>query len=271
LTPSIYAAHFKVLLSSAGVQPGDTLRLEADGVLPKYKLRVVFAGGSYPFYSIGPDAQRALIGIRLGTLPGHYVFHVDTWSEPPPKWTSAIEEGVDLSSKTFPTESVDFTPAQRQLQQWEAMESAKIHQKLKYLSREQLWEGTFDWPVQGPVEGVFGAHRTENGQVDAEYHKGIDLKAPTGTPVLAANAGIVLMAVHFKAHGRVVLINHGQGVMSIYLHMSRILVRPGQRVMKGREIGLVGSSGLSTSPHVHWGVYVHGVPVDPQQWVETEF
>lgn len=265
------AASFKVLLSSPGAQPGDTLRIEADGVLPRQKLRVVFNGGSYPFYPIGPNAQRALIGIRIDTPPGRYVFRIDTWSEPPPKWTPAVEQGIDIASRTFPSESVNFTPAQRRLQRWEAMESRRIHKRLRYLSREQLWEGTFDSPVQGPVEGVFGAHRTENGRVNAEYHKGIDLKAAAGTPVLASNSGVVLMAAHLKAHGRVVLLNHGQGVMTIYLHLNSIAVKPSQKVVKGQKIGVVGSSGLSTAPHVHWGVYVHAVPVDPKMWTDTEF
>ena len=75
----------------------------------------------------------------------------------------------------------------------------------------------------------------------------------------------------FRMHGRTVIIDHGQGVMSLYLHMKSFAVHPGQRVQKGETIGRVGSTGLSTAPHVHWGIYVHGVPVDPQSWMENEF
>jgi murein DD-endopeptidase MepM/ murein hydrolase activator NlpD len=110
-----------------------------------------------------------------------------------------------------------------------------------------------------------------NGTIDAGFHNGVDLRAPQGTPVTAANDGVVLIAYPFKAHGKTVLINHGQGVMSIYLHMSVIGVRPGQKVKKGQMLGRVGSTGVSTAPHVHWQIFVHGVPVNPQPWLETEF
>jgi len=153
----------------------------------------------------------------------------------------------------------------------EHRESAKIHQANLYLSRDQQWEGLFMYPVEGKVIGEFGLKRMRNGTIDAGFHKGIDLRAAKGTPVLAANAGTVVLAAHFKAHGNTVLINHGQGVMTIYLHMQSIKVKLHQKVHKGQAIGKVGSTGLSTAPHVHFQVYVHGVPVDPAPWTETEF
>ncbi len=105
----------------------------------------------------------------------------------------------------------------------------------------------------------------------AGFHKGVDLLAPKGTPLLAANSGTVVLASNFKAHGKTVLVNHGQGVMTIYLHMDSIAVQPRQKVRKGQAMGKVGSTGLSTAPHVHYQVFVHGVPVDPAQWVHSEF
>jgi len=153
----------------------------------------------------------------------------------------------------------------------EHREAALIHQANLYLSRDQQWEGAFTYPVNGPVIGEFGLKRTRNGTIDAGFHKGIDLKADKGSPALAANSGTVVLASNFKAHGKTVMINHGQGVMTIYLHLQSLSVKVRQKVHKGQEIGKVGATGLATAPHVHYQVFVHGVPVDPKQWVETEF
>jgi len=153
----------------------------------------------------------------------------------------------------------------------EHRESTIIHQADQYLSRDQQWEGLFMYPVEGQVIGEFGLKRLRNGTIDAGFHKGIDLRADKGTPALAANSGTVVLASNFKAHGKTVLINHGQGVMTIYLHLQSLSVKVRQKVHKGQEIGKVGSTGLATAPHVHFQVFVHGVPVDPAQWVETEF
>src|SRR5262249_10892115 len=152
--------------------------------------------------------------------------------------------------------NVNFTPEKTALMKAEHKESAIIHQANVYLSRDQQWEGLFTYPVDGQVIGEFGLKRTRNGTIDAGFHKGIDLKADRGTPVLATNSGAVVLASNFKAHGKTVMINHGQGVMTIYLHMSSISVKVRQKVRKGQEIGKVGATGLATAPHVHYQVFV---------------
>jgi len=271
LSASPLRAEPKILMSANEVFPGETLRVEVDGLAPAEQTRLAFTKGFYRMFVIGPDAQRALIGIRLDATPGRYPVRLQKYVKSPGNWQNVAEEWVQISSKTFPVETVNFDPEKTALFKWEHQESARIHNLLMALTGEQLWEGTFDKPVQGPVIGEFGVHRVRNKTIDAGYHKGYDLKAEKGTPALASSSGSVLMAANLKAHGRTVLINHGQGVMTIYLHLNSISVKEGQKVHKGDKIGLVGSSGLSTAPHVHWGLYVHGVPVDPKPWTEIEF
>jgi murein DD-endopeptidase MepM/ murein hydrolase activator NlpD len=272
-TLAVRAETAKVLLSTTSLQPGESLRVEVDGLLPDARLKALFMGKSYPFFVIGPNAQRALIGIKLDAKPGTYglIFKSSTLNPLPKDAFQPDPYLIEITTKVFTIENVNFAPEKTALMISEHKESALIHQANLYLSRDQQWEGVFTYPVEGPVIGEFGLKRTRNGTIDAGFHKGIDLKADKGTPALAANSGMVVLASNFKAHGKTVLINHGQGVMTIYLHLQTISVKVRQKVHKGQEIGKVGSTGLATAPHVHFQVFVHGVPVDPKQWVETEF
>lgn len=261
------AASYRILLSSTTVRPGETLRVEIDGSLPADHLRAAFLKKSFRFFVVGPNAQRALIGVPLGSPAGTFLLRVRSKNSAA---DLAVEE-VLVASRTYTIENVNFSPEKTALMLSEHRESALIHKTAQIDSPEQFWEGVFSAPVKGPVIGEFGLKRVRNGTIDAGFHKGIDLRADAGTPVLAANAGLVRIAAPLKAHGRTALIDHGQGVMTIYLHMSSLMVKPGQHVVKGQTIGKVGSTGLSTAPHVHWQVFVHSVPVDPTPWTETEF
>lgn len=272
LSAPVVAAPPHVLLSTTTLLPGETLRVEVEGLGSPSKLKVHFLRKLYPLFVIGPNAQRALIGIPLDTGPGSYELTFKKTGAPPAS-SGLPEESyhVEIASRTFKIENVNFTPAKTALARGEHRESALIHKKNQYLSRDQQWEGSFMNPVEGQLIGEFGLKRVRNGTIDAGFHKGIDLRAAKGTPVLAANGGTVVLAQTLKAHGKTVLINHGQGVMTIYLHMQSLSVKDRQKVHKGQAIGKVGSTGLSTAPHVHFQVFVHGVPVDPKQWTETEF
>jgi murein DD-endopeptidase MepM/ murein hydrolase activator NlpD len=268
-----WSAPAKVLLSTTTLLPGETLRVEMDDMDHNPRLRAILAGKPYPFFAVGPNAQRALIGIKLDAKPGIYGLTFKVPDAFPAGRDQLPTEPymIEIATKVFIVENVNFAPEKTALMVSEHRESLIIHQANLYLSRDQQWEGTFMYPVEGPVIGEFGLKRTRNGTIDAGFHKGIDLKADKGTPVLAANAGTVVLASNFKAHGKTVMINHGQGVMTIYLHMSSLSVKIRQKVHKGQEIGKVGATGLATAPHVHYQVFVHGVPVDPKQWVDREF
>jgi murein DD-endopeptidase MepM/ murein hydrolase activator NlpD len=269
LPPAVFAV--EILLSTASIEPGQTLRVVVEGVTSNEKTRMSFAGGFYPSFPIGPAAQRALIGVRLDAVPGPYTLKFQHFSKKLGKWETVSETPVEISSKTFTIENVNFVPEKSALFQWEKKESAKIRQLLAASTPEQYWEGMFDYPVEGPIIGEFGIRRMRNNKIEAGFHKGYDIRAKEGTPLRAPAPGVILMASSLKAHGKTVLINHGQGVMTIYLHMKSMSVVPGQKIVRGQKIGQVGSTGLSTAPHVHWGLYVHGVAVDAKPWTETEF
>jgi hypothetical protein len=125
-----------------------------------------------------------------------------------------------------------------------------------------LWNGPFLRPISGKVMTPFGPRSIINNQSRAP-HSGVDLKAKKGTPVRATNDGRVALASDYFFSGRSVVIDHGGGIQSMYFHLERILVQQDEMVTKGHIIGLVGSSGRATGPHLHWGIRINGARVDP--------
>jgi murein DD-endopeptidase MepM/ murein hydrolase activator NlpD len=127
---------------------------------------------------------------------------------------------------------------------------------------EREWSGAFRAPVDAKVSDVFGTRRTFNGKVQS-MHQGLDFAVPTGTPISAANSGTILLAGPLYFEGNCVVIDHGQGLLTLYLHMSEIKVKQGEKVKRGDEIGLSGGTGRATGPHLHLAVRWQGVYLNP--------
>jgi murein DD-endopeptidase MepM/ murein hydrolase activator NlpD len=119
------------------------------------------------------------------------------------------------------------------------------------------------WPVAGAMRGGFGFRRNPFGGSGSEFHKGQDISAPMGTPVIATADGVVTNAGWLRGYGRVVYVDHGNGLSTRYGHLSRIDVIVGQSVQRGGQLGLVGSTGRSTGPHLHYEVRVEGQATNP--------
>ncbi|MEB3286660.1 MAG: M23 family metallopeptidase [Vampirovibrionales bacterium] len=137
------------------------------------------------------------------------------------------------------------------------------------VSWQKFWDGEFISPTTDCQNSPFGNLRYHNGKPTGDYHKGVDLRSPLGRPIKAINGGKVVIARKFRLHGGTVGLDHGYGFTSIYIHMSQINVKPGQVVKKGDVIGKVGATGFATGPHLHWGLFVNGLPVNPSQWVHN--
>ena len=138
---------------------------------------------------------------------------------------------------------------------------------------EKLWKGTFAYPSTffESFPSFFGTRRSYNGSEFIYYHTGLDLYGSSSTPVLAPARGRVAFSDFLTVRGNVTYIDHGWGVYTGYLHQSESLVQAGEMVDAGQTIGFVGGTGRVTGPHLHWEVWVGGVPVDPVEWTATEF
>ena len=130
------------------------------------------------------------------------------------------------------------------------------------------WQEDWIWPATGRISGRFGSQRVYRGEPGA-YHSGLDIAQPTGTPFVAPASGVVTLATRreFSLEGNLLIIDHGQGLNSAFLHLSRIDVREGDRVEQGQVLGAIGSSGRATGPHLHWSIKWHLARLDPLLFV----
>lgn len=131
---------------------------------------------------------------------------------------------------------------------------------------DRYWKDPFLIPVSGRVTSPFGADRSAEG-LPAGPHSGVDIGVPMGTPIRASNAGIVVAAETWQVRGNAIIIDHGHGLYSGYYHLSEFRVSPGQQVARGQVIGLAGSTGLSTGPHLHWEMVFNGRSTQPFMWI----
>jgi len=188
---------------------------------------------------------------------------------PVPITASGYINGVKVCEPDFPVEEINL---RRRLKK--RFESSDMYDKIKAEKQllkdifsqfsNKMWEGDFIFPVKDykSIRWNFGMRRKINGYLSG-YHKGIDISSRKGTKVFASNSGVVVLARRFTLEGNLIVIDHGNGVFSIYAHLWKFFVKEGDRVSKGELIGLVGSTGRSTAPHLHFGVKVSGVDVHP--------
>ena len=159
-------------------------------------------------------------------------------------------------------------PGAEELKRIEA--EAQLKEKVFAASaREPLWTGNFHAPVRAAPTDSFGTRRTFNGKL-ASVHKGMDFRAPMGTQVRAGNSGVVVLARPLYYEGNFVVIDHGLGLFTLSMHLSRIDVHEGQHVAMGELLGLSGATGRVTGPHLHWAVRWQGAYLDPAKLLRMD-
>jgi murein DD-endopeptidase MepM/ murein hydrolase activator NlpD len=219
----------------------------------------------------------ALAGVSLETAPGTYALELSGERSA----TGATAKALSFTRKftvaqaKYPKIKVKLSvehkftePTPEQLQQIE--EARKIKQD--YLNRvtpDREWSGKFATPAQAEISDVFGSQRVFNDKTSSP-HLGLDFRVPSGTPVAAMNDGTVLLARPLYYEGNFVVLNHGQGLLSLYLHLSEFKVKEGDTVKRGQEIGLSGGTGRATGPHLHVAVRWQGTYLDPARLLQLQ-
>jgi murein DD-endopeptidase MepM/ murein hydrolase activator NlpD len=212
----------------------------------------------------------ALAGISLETAPGNYVLHLsgETMSGKAAGTTITFTRKFTVARGKYPKISVKlsvegkFTEPSPE-QQKQIQEAQQV--KKDYLNRvtpEREWSGPFATPATAAISDVFGSVRIFNGKTSSP-HLGLDFRVPSGTPVTAMNDGTVLLARPLYFEGNFVVIDHGQGLLTLYLHLSEFRVKEGEQVKRGQQVGLSGGTGRATGPHLHVAVRWQGTYLDP--------
>lgn len=218
-------------------------------------------------YDASTKTWFALAGVTFETTPGTYALEIA--AQPAANKTSlTFTRSFAVARAHYPQTKVELTvekkftePSPEQLQQ--AEESKKIKQD--YLNRvtpDRGWDGNFTAPAEAPISDVYGSQRIFNGVAQRE-HQGLDFRVPTGTPVAAMNSGTVLLARFLYFEGNCVVIDHGQGLLTLYFHLSEFRVKEGEPVKGGQIVGLSGGTGRATGPHLHVAVRWQGTYLDP--------
>ncbi|VXD19037.1 M23 family metallopeptidase [Planktothrix paucivesiculata] len=224
---------------------------------------VTWQGKTYPMFAIAPNRMRALLPTTPLDQPGTKPLQINDGTQ-----VQNLE--VQLRDRSFPTQSIWLPPDKEELngtdQEFDRVDAFKA-----LVTPEKYWKGPFLRPNAGEITTIYGVRRYYNGEFAEDYyHRGVDYGGAMGSPVVAPAAGRVALVGResqgFEIHGNVIGLDHGQGVASILMHLSRIDVKEGDFVQPGQVIGTVGSSGASTGPHLHWGLYVQGKAVDPVPW-----
>ena len=262
------AQAYDVWLSPTDPQLGDTISVMVQatggGNVPAVTVNDRF---QYPLFPVGQNLYRALVPTSPLDPHGRVVIRVTGGP-------STRNLALGLRNRSFPTQRITLAPSQSNLGTQHEFDRVAAFKEI--VTPEKFWDGPMVRPSQGRVSTEYGVRRYYNG-VFAEdyYHRGVDYAAANGSPVVAPAAGYVALvgrvAGGFELHGNTIGIDHGQGVLSIMIHLSRIDVNEGDFVRPGQVIGGIGSTGASTGPHLHWGLYVHGVAVDPVPWRYTGF
>ncbi|HPW33922.1 MAG TPA: M23 family metallopeptidase, partial [Arenimonas sp.] len=208
-------------------------------------------------FGIGRDETRAkILDIRLGN-------------------GESIRKKINITTRQFDIENINGVPENTVnpppdiAARIEREQAEVVSARLRNDNRRDF-DTAFIWPLEGRVSGVYGSQRIYNG-TPKSWHSGLDVAAAQGTPVKAPAAGIITFAKpDLYLTGGTILIDHGMGISSNFLHLSRLDVKVGDRVEQGQVIGLVGATGRATGPHMHWGMNWLKVRIDPQLLVPAK-
>jgi murein DD-endopeptidase MepM/ murein hydrolase activator NlpD len=248
----------KCAVSPTQVKLGETLRITCPAEFTSAKLNQ----RSAKLY-LQPDGRRfGLLAISVKDAPGTFSLLISRSEDAAPQKLPVV-----IRKTIFPSQNVKLTPEIEGLHSTPE-EMALLTSFRESISEIRSWADPLAPPVSGCMTSPFGVKRLHNGNPTGEYHGGVDQRTPEGEAIRAVAAGTIIFAKQFNVLGNAVGIDHGQGLESMYLHMSRLAVAPGAAVHRGDILGYAGSTGRSTGPHLHWVLYVNGFNVNPAQWVK---
>ncbi len=216
----------------------------------------------------------ALAGVSFETVPGNYTLEL-SGKQKSGGDTAGFAQKFTIAAANYPKIRAQLTvqgkftePSPEQLKQIDADQKVK-EDYLGRVTSDREWDGNFVAPADAEISDVYGSQRIFNGKAQRP-HYGLDYRVPTGTAVAAMNKGTVLLARPLYFEGNCVVIDHGQGLLTLYLHLSQIDVKEGESVARGQQIGLSGGTGRATGPHLHVAVRWQGTYLDPARLMQLQ-
>lgn len=239
------------------IRQGETLKVTSGDKAHSARMH----GRTIPLFPQENGHTLGLMPVPVLEKPG--VYTLDFLDE---KGVVLHSESVTVRDAHYPKQNIVIAPAIAGLKPSPG-EQETVADFRKTVSTTRYWQEPLRAPEPGCLTSLFGVMRLHNGKPTGDFHAGVDQRGAAGTPIHPVAAGVVRIVKPYNLRGGTVAIDHGQGVETIYLHMSAFAVKEGQHVTPESVIGYIGSTGRSTGPHVHWTLYVNGEAVDPNQWM----
>lgn len=212
------------------------------------------------------NAYKAVVGVDLNMEPGSYPLEITIRGE-------KIRKNILISKKKYPVQRLTLPEDMVVLSPENEARVARDQKKTAAIwpvDSLRIWRGSFIDPLPGKKVGTpFGVRRIIN-KIPKNSHSGVDITADEGEPVLAPNDGVAVLVDDQFYSGNSIILDHGQGIYTMFFHLSKANVRVGQAVMKGDVVALVGSTGRATGAHLHWGVRMQGAKVDPLELIKLK-
>jgi murein DD-endopeptidase MepM/ murein hydrolase activator NlpD len=247
-------------LAPEHVHNGETLKIATHGAARKARL----GGRTIELFPQEDGSRLGLMPIPVLEKPGIYTLEVLSENA-----TIVDSRAVRVENAHYPAQNIVIAKAIAGLKPSPG-EQETVGTFRKTVSPLRYWREPLEPPVPGCLTSPFGVQRLHNGKRTGDFHAGVDQRGAAGTPIHPVAAGVVKIVEKWNLRGGTVAVDHGQGVESIYLHMSGFTAKEGEHVGTRDVLGYIGSTGRSTGPHVHWTLYVNGVPVNPGQWMKLK-
>jgi murein DD-endopeptidase MepM/ murein hydrolase activator NlpD len=267
---SAVMADEEIKLSTTTIRPGDFIKIVTNE--PAGSVVEVQFLDTKKQLQIYNNQYIGLIAASYFTTPGPHTLYVKVLKD---NQTYTKEYTIEVAKREFPEDRVIISEKDRKKiltptnVDADSKKVTEVKQKAQIEPLPPLWAGKFIWPVRGKVTTEFGLIRYMN-NIEEGRHSGLDIAAPTGTPVLACNRGKVIFAGTLYLTGLTVIVNHGLDLYTSYCHLSRIAVKEGNQVNQGESIGQVGKTGLATGAHLHLTIRIGDICVDPYLFFDRE-
>jgi len=252
----------RVVLSPKKVGPGDLLLITVKNT--SGPVEGTFDGKKL-YFNPAQKAFKALVGIDLFTEPRKYILEIEYDGKKIQRSVRVSKKAYPIQHLTLPKGMVELSPENEARAEQEQKKTAAIWPN----QTDRMWAGNFMNPREGEIVTKFGVKRFMN-SIPKNPHTGVDVSANEGDEVYAPNSGVVTLVDDLYYSGNSIVLDHGQGIYTMFFHLSKTLVVQGQQVKKGEVIGLVGSTGRSTGAHLHWGARVQGARVDPLELIKLK-